>query len=449
MDHPMKRYRALWALVAVLLAVTALPVFAHDVKDPVCRMTVDSDTAKFRHRLGNKTFYFCSKACETTFEANPRKYEKLADALERQDLHDYAVQLSTDHAPMAGAPVQLTLAIRYADSKKLVAEYELVHERLVHLIMTTEDMSWFEHQHPVRGADGLFRLTWTFPRPGKYRLYADFTPSDGDNQVLPLTLTVGGGTARALPLVPDRTRAKQVGDLRFELQVRPGTPLRMERPALLTYVIRDRNGRPVRDLQPFIGAMGHLLAISRDGQEVIHTHVIQSAAAPSMGHAASEPIRVTPAMVTASGPTLTFKLTLPSGGLYKTWAQFMRGNKVYTVPFTFAVQDLWGVPAAAAKRAPRPAATPAPAAGAQRATIVIDGEYRPARVSVRAGKPVVLTFVRKETAGCGERVRFPSLGLGASLKAGERKVVTFTPKHAGRIAFTCGMGMYRGEILVR
>ena len=56
------------------------------------------------------------------------------------------------------------------DTKELVKEFELVHERLIHLIMTTEDMSWFEHQHPVRGEDGIFRLTWTFPRPGKYRL---------------------------------------------------------------------------------------------------------------------------------------------------------------------------------------------------------------------------------------------------------------------------------------
>jgi hypothetical protein len=113
----------------------------------------------------------------------------------------------------------MEFAIRYADTGKLVQEYEVVHERLLHLLMTTTDLAWFEHQHPVRGEDGIFRLSWTFKRPGKYRLYADFTPADGDNQVKPLMLTVGGGAPKTVALRPDRTRVKQVGDLRFELKL--------------------------------------------------------------------------------------------------------------------------------------------------------------------------------------------------------------------------------------
>src|SRR5207248_1753015 len=163
----------------------------------------DSDTAKFKQKLGNKTFYFCSKQCLDRFTAAPEKYEKLASALEKQDLHDYAAELKTDGEPAAGKPVRLEVAIRYADSKELVKEF---------------------------------------------------------------------------------------GDLRFELKLQ-GEPLTMERPALLTYVIRDRRGRPVRDMQPFIGAMGHLLAISQDGKEVIHTHVLQSASRPGMG-GGREPFRV-------------------------------------------------------------------------------------------------------------------------------------------------------------
>ena len=430
-----------------LLAVAALallplqPVLAHDVKDPVCRMTVDSDTAKYTHKLGNKSFYFCSKQCQAKFAASPAKYEQLAAQLERQDLHQYIVEFKTEDTPVAGKPVRMELAIRYADSKQLVPEFELIHERLLHLIMTTEDMSWFEHQHPVRGEDGIFRLTWTFPRPGNYRLYADFTPSDGDNQVLPIPFSVGGGPARTVPLTPDSKRVKQVGDLRFELKLQ-GTPLRMEKPALFTYTVRDAHGRALRDMQPFIGAMGHLLAISQDGKEVIHTHALQSVSHPAMGE--KEPFRVTSAMVTEKGPAFTFKLTLPSGGLYKTWAQFARNGKVYTVPFTFLVQDLWGKNPAAAKVADRPGAK----GRAQKATVVIDGEFQPARLSLRAGRPVELTLVRREQSGCGGEVRFPSLGLKRTLKPGETTVLAFTPKR-GSIPFTCGMGMYKGELIVR
>lgn len=424
------------ALTLALGALAALPAQAHDVKDPVCRMTVDSDTAKFRHKLGNKSFYFCSKACQTKFAASPEKYEKLADQLEKQDLHDYTVALKTNEPPVAGKPVTLEMDIRYADTGKRVEEFELVHERLLHFIMTTEDLAWFEHQHPVRGEDGIFRLTWTFPRPGNYRLYADFTPADGDNQIKQLPFSVGGGSASTVPLRPDTRLKREVGDLRFELQVRPGLPLRMEKAALLTYTVRDRQGRLVKDIQPYIGAMGHMLALSADGKEFVHTHALQTA---SQSMEAGRP-RVTPAMLSERGPVFSFMVTLPTGGLYKTWAQFMRDNKVYTVPFTFQVQDLWS---------PAPPVARAGKGAVQRATIVVDGEYQPAQISVKAGKPVALTFVRKEKSGCGSVVQIPSLKLKRELKAGGKATITFTPAKAGTLPFTCGMGMYQGRIVVR
>jgi plastocyanin domain-containing protein len=87
--------------------------------------------------------------------------------------------------------------------------------------------------------------------------------------------------------------------------------------------------------------------------------------------------------------------------------------------------------------------------GVQRATVVVDGGYSPATVAVKAGQPVELTFLRKEQSGCGDVVQFPTLGLKRALKTGEKSVVAFTPKKAGAIPFTCGMGMYRGQVLVR
>jgi plastocyanin domain-containing protein len=91
--------------------------------------------------------------------------------------------------------------------------------------------------------------------------------------------------------------------------------------------------------------------------------------------------------------------------------------------------------------------------GAQRATIVINGGYTPAKVAVEAGReagrPVELTFVRNEKAGCGDVVQFPSLGIKRSLKTGEKTVIAFTPKKAETIPFTCGMSMYRGEVVAK
>ncbi len=84
----------------------------------------------------------------------------------------------------------------------------------------------------------------------------------------------------------------------------------------------------------------------------------------------------------------------------------------------------------------------------QKATVTIDHGYQPSSVSVKAGRPVELTLVRKEASGCGDVVQFPGLGIKKTLKPGETTVVKFTPKKTGSIAFTCGMNMYKGQVVV-
>ena len=88
----------------------------------------------------------------------------------------------------------------------IVRDFEIVHTKRLHFLMVSADFAYFEHQHPQLGPDGRFRLVWTFPRAGRYFLFADFTPADGDNQILRTTLDVGGPIRHAPTpprLVPD------------------------------------------------------------------------------------------------------------------------------------------------------------------------------------------------------------------------------------------------------
>lgn len=43
-------------------------------KDPVCGMTVDEKTAKYKTTHVGKTYYFCSAGCKATFDKNPSKF---------------------------------------------------------------------------------------------------------------------------------------------------------------------------------------------------------------------------------------------------------------------------------------------------------------------------------------------------------------------------------------
>ncbi len=437
------------AFFAGLLGATALLSFpgiagAHDVKDPVCRMTVDSDTTPFKHKIGGKTFHFCSDTCRKTFSASPTKYTKLAAELEKSTGNTYAARVSTSAAAMAGKPTTLNIRIVNAGTRKLVRAFELTHEKRMHFLLVSEDMAWFSHEHPELGKDGVFRLRTTFPRPGRYHLYADFTPADGDNQILTMPFSVGGtGTpivaaSAARPLKPDTTLTRRFDDLRISVAIQPKT-LRREQSAIITYTIRDSQGRPVRNIEPYLGAMGHLMAIRQDGREVVHTHALHAVTPGNEVKEAGE-LHLTPAMSTASGPAFSFKVSLPTAGIYRVWAQFQRRGKVITVPFTFRVADLW-------ETAPAPAV--ATKAAVQKATIQVDeGGYSPANITVAAGKPVELTFVGGKSIGCGNTLVFPDLGIKKTLTPNGKTVVRFTPAKSGQMRFTCGMNMYRGQITI-
>lgn len=334
-------------ILTVLLLVSGGAAWAHDVKDPVCRMTTDTDTTPYRETINGKTYYFCSDACKAKFDKAPTSYVALNDKLAAGLVRTYHLALTTPPHPQPGRPTLLSFVIHEVPSGRIVHDFEIVHTKRLHFLMVSADFAWFEHQHPQLGQDGRFRLNWTFPRAGRYYLFADFTPTDGDNQILRTVLDVGGPVRQspAPPrLTPDTWEAKTVGDTRIRLTVRPGA-MQAGRQTLLTYTFTDLAGHPRTDMQMILGVMGHLIALRDDARTMVHTHALHGVQAGSYGAAmlamrqAGQPevVPVMPEMVTLSGPAFTFKMTLPKPGLYKLWAQFQRRNHWLTVPFNVSI----------------------------------------------------------------------------------------------------------------
>jgi plastocyanin domain-containing protein len=86
--------------------------------------------------------------------------------------------------------------------------------------------------------------------------------------------------------------------------------------------------------------------------------------------------------------------------------------------------------------------------GPQVVRVHVRGGYDPARIEVRAGRPVRLLFRRDEVDGCSDTVLIPEWGISQRLPAYEDTVVEFTPTTPGEYEFTCGMHMMRGSIVV-
>jgi len=128
----------------------------------------------------------------------------------------------------------------------------------------------------------------------------------------------------------------------------------------------------------------------------------------------------------------------PRPGMYKLWLQLQRKDRSVTVPF---VVEVGGAP----RVARRGAAIPSDAIE----VLVNAGGYAPPRIEAQQGKPVKLAFLRQDAANCGGTVRFPDLDLEYSLPVGKPVIVELTPTRTGELAFTCGMGMLKGILLVR
>ncbi len=278
--------------------------------------------------------YYCPMHCEgdKTYAA-PGACPVCHMKLKKQTSERFTVDVRPiGGAVRAGAPVDLVFTIR--DPRGMpVKEVEIVHEMPLHLLMVSEDLSWYAHEHPTLQPDGTFTFTWTFPAGGGYTLFHDFTPRDVGMQVVPVALEVEGAPAPAAALVVDSDTPRTIDGYTVALDT--GGPVVVGGATRLTYTISKR-GEPVTDLVPYLGAMGHLVIISQDLKEFVHSHPHESGAHGAGAHDVHGDHDQSGAR--KGGPTVEFEARFDAPGIYKGWAQFNHDGRILTVPFTFRVR---------------------------------------------------------------------------------------------------------------
>ena len=214
-----------------------------------------------------------------------------------------------------------------------VTGYTTSHDKDLHLIVVRRDLSGFQHVHPTLAADGTWSIPLAVAAPGQYRVFADFQPA-GQAEGLTLGADLPApGDYQPLP-VPAPARTTRVDGYTVTLagDLTPGSSSK------LTLSV-SKDGRPVTDLQPYLGAYGHLVAL-RDG-DLAYLHV-HPEGAPGDGR-------------TPAGPEVTFNAEVPSAGSYRLYLDFQYAGVVRTAEFTAVA----GTPALTA--ADTPAATPSTA----------------------------------------------------------------------------------------
>lgn len=70
-----------------------------EVKDVVCDMILDSDTAPARSRYQGRMFYFCTEACRDQFESNPAHYAARGELADSRSARDEDIELEKHEPP--------------------------------------------------------------------------------------------------------------------------------------------------------------------------------------------------------------------------------------------------------------------------------------------------------------------------------------------------------------
>ena len=189
-----------------------------------------------------------------------------------------------------------------------VTDYEIEHEKELHLIVASRDLTSFHHVHPERSADGTWSVMLPALMPGPHRVFADFVVADGTDLTLGADL-VANGSYQAKPL-PPTAQSQTVDDYTVTLG---GNAVAGRESEIVLSVSRD--GLPVSNLQPYLGALGHLVALRSTDLAYLHVHPLQEGHGPG-------------------GPEVKFMVNIPSEGTYRLFFDFSHGDVVRTAAFT-------------------------------------------------------------------------------------------------------------------
>jgi hypothetical protein len=260
------------------------------------------------------------------------------------DVRDYRLDFRTVPSVVrAGQKATLLFKVFHPGSGDAIQKFESVHERQYHLFVISQDMEHFEHIHPAEQSDGTWTIDVTLPKTGYYKVLSDFMPAGGSSQFLARPLVtagyqgdLAGDSAR---LTPDTNPVKVSDDITAMLSMDPPT-FEVGLYGHMTFHLTDTaTGRPITDLQTYLGAFGHTLIMSEDMVDYVHSHPLDILAQADDDGGPPRFLIPPGADLEAlrGGPDVTFEGLMPKPGHYRAWTQFRRHDKIHTFAYTFNV----------------------------------------------------------------------------------------------------------------
>jgi len=196
---------------------------------------------------------------------------------------------------------------------KGIMKFDTFQEKLMHLIVVSDDLQFFSHLHPTYKNNGQFEVEASFPQAGGYTFFSDYKPAGQTEQISVLKAQVPGISIPTPEI--DIKSSKTFNDTTVNLALSEST-VKAGQEVTLMFKLQDAsNNQPLTDLQPYLGEKGHLVILRQSNQltaaDYIHAHALNN---------------------TPTGQ-VHFMTSFPQPGKYKLWGQFNRNGKIITADF--------------------------------------------------------------------------------------------------------------------
>ncbi len=305
-------------LTTAFIAICVITFFAA-CNNSSSAKTETTDSTKMEAAHGADHVYACPMHPEVTGKEGdtcPKCGMKLEHNDNAAAPSDVAMQFSTN--PAAANPneeVNLIMTPKKKDNDKEQVALDVEHTKKIHLIVVSEDLSWFNHIHPELNADGSYSVKEKFPAAGKYTLFADYKPSGGNHTVDVLNVTVAGKVPAAKKYGADKLTGD--GGDGFSVSLSPEGGKFLTNMPMHINGVTMQNGKEVdvNTLEDYLGAKAHMVVVSLADKKYLHVH-------PSV-----------------EGGKFDLHTTFDKPGVYRGWIQYQSKGKVHTSDFVFNVAE--------------------------------------------------------------------------------------------------------------
>lgn len=214
-------------------------------------------------------------------------------------IHKYSVELITNNI-VSGLDSEIAFSIKDLESGLKVTDLEVVHDKIMHVVLVRNDLKYFDHIHPAKNENDTFSVDYSFYAPDNYRIWVDFT-LDGMQHIVDFDINVPGSTINA--------QENNLDDIKIFMT--PIDKIKTGEKVNLEFVVTDKNSNQLPIKEKFLAANAHMVIIDEALDEFGHTH--------------DEDMN--------EDNKLSFEYSFIKSGLHKLWVQFSVNNTVQTREF--------------------------------------------------------------------------------------------------------------------